>query len=241
VILFEPESHLPWIAVVALLADRLQIDLIELCLHRHLLVARRTSKVVHAPSLVECGEDVGLDDLVAHIAQVPEQLMVVGLTVGKAFPLVVAVSHERLLALGADEVFDAPMFPKCGDHPPLDRTSAGSADWDSHPVVASKAVQLVQLVCSVARPSTHLSGCGGEFLLAVGAGEVVRVVDLAAEPQRLTVYDGMALLAHVLPLSSRLYLGVAFMAEGSPLVLDEAKVRQFLSTHFAAEALWVPG
>ena len=24
--------------------------------------------------LVECGEDVGLDDLVAHIAQVPEQL-----------------------------------------------------------------------------------------------------------------------------------------------------------------------
>ena len=71
------------------------------------------------------------------------------------------------------------------------------------------------------------------------------------------------------------HLGVAFMAEGSPLVLDEAKVRQFLqkevtgvtkwtnraktvkiglsrkipeknvkihlSTHFAAEALWVPG
>ena len=29
--------------------------------------------------------------------------------------------------------------------------------------------------------------CGGEFLLAVGAGEVVRVVDLAAEPQRLAV------------------------------------------------------
>ena len=76
------------------------------------------------------------------------------------------------------------------------------------------------------------------------------------------------------------HLGVAFMAEGSPLVLDEAKVRQFLqqevtvvtvhlnksrkngqncvatwwqitipaenvkihlSTHFAAEALWMPG
>ena len=33
-------------------------------------------------------------------------------------------------------------------------------------------------------------GCGGELLLAVGAGEVVRVVDLAAEPQRLTVDDG---------------------------------------------------
>ena len=89
-----------------------------------------------------------------------------------------------------------------------------------HPVVASKAVQLVQLVCGVARPSSHLSaidilymyekrnitlqaffmqelekcwkmeeepGRRGEFLLAVGAGEVVRVVDLAAEPQRLTV------------------------------------------------------
>ena len=30
-------------------------------------------------------------------------------------------------------------------------------------------------------------GRGGELLLAVGAGEVVRVVDLATEPQRLTV------------------------------------------------------
>ena len=30
-------------------------------------------------------------------------------------------------------------------------------------------------------------GRGGEFLLAVGAGEVVRVVDLAAEPQRLAI------------------------------------------------------
>ena len=34
---------------------------------------------------------------------------------------------------------------------------AGSADWDSHPVVASKAVQLVQLVCGVARPSSNLT------------------------------------------------------------------------------------
>ena len=33
------------------------------------------------------------------------------------------------------------------------------------------------------------------------------------------------------------HLGVAFMAEGSPLVLDEAKVRQFLQQEVAVVAV----
>jgi len=49
--LLEAESHIPWVAVVALLAHWLQVDLVELCLDCHLLVARRTSKVVDAPGL----------------------------------------------------------------------------------------------------------------------------------------------------------------------------------------------
>ena len=37
----------------------------------------------------------------------------------------------------------------------------------------------------------HLSGCGREFLLAAGAGEVVGVVHLPTEPQGLPVWGGM--------------------------------------------------
>jgi len=99
VVLLEAESHIPWVAVIALLTHRLEVNLVELCLDRHLLVTRRTSKVVDAPGLIEGGEHVSLDNLVAHLAKVPKQLMVVSLTVGKAFPLVVPVSKERLLAL----------------------------------------------------------------------------------------------------------------------------------------------
>merc|ERR1719210_1518628 len=149
--------------------------------------------------------------------------------------------HDALPTSNAVILAKAHTHPDASAHTSPNTTPNTRADSGTNSRSRAGLPKLVQLVCSVARPSSHLSGRGCEFLLAVGAGEVVRVVDLAAEPQRLTVYDGMALLAHVLPLSSRLYLGVAFMAEGSPLVLDEAKVRQFLSTHFAAEAFWVPG
>ena len=52
-------------------------------------------------------------DLVAYVAEVPEELVVVRLAVGEPLPLVVLVPQERLLALGAHEVVHAPMFA-CG-------------------------------------------------------------------------------------------------------------------------------
>jgi len=240
VILFEAESHIPGVAVIALLADRLEVDLVELCLDCHLLVARGASKVVDAPSLIEGGEYVSLDNLVAHLAQVPKQLVVVSLAVGKAFPLVVPITEEWLLALGADKVFNMPMLPKSSDHSFLNRPSASTADGNSHLVVAAKAVELVQLVGSVAGTRSHLPSRGCEFLFTASAREVVRMVNLPSEPQRVTIYDGVALLAHVLPLASRLHLRVAVVAKCSPLVLDETKVRQFLVAHLAAEAFWMP-
>jgi len=103
VVLLEAESHIPWVAVVTLLAHWLKVDLIELGLHCHLLVARGTSKVVDAPGLIECCEHISLDNLVAHLAKVPKQLVVVGLTIGKALPLIVPVSKEGLLALKNDK------------------------------------------------------------------------------------------------------------------------------------------
>ena len=49
-------------------------------------------------------------DLVADVAEVAEELVVVCLAVGQALALVVAVAEERLLALGAHEVFHAPVL-----------------------------------------------------------------------------------------------------------------------------------
>ena len=51
----------------------------------------------------------------------------------------------------------------------------------------------------------------------------------------------LALLAHVLADALRLDLGIALMAEGASLILDESQVSQFLMAHLTGEALWVPG
>ena len=64
----------------------------------------------NSPRLVERPDDVTLDDLVAHVTQIPEQLVVVGLAVGQALALKVAVAQEWLLALGAHKVLHAPVL-----------------------------------------------------------------------------------------------------------------------------------
>jgi len=118
-IFLESQTEFPRISVVTFLTDRLQVHLIELALHRHLLVAGGAGEVVDAPGLVEGGEDVALNDLVTHVAQVAEELVVVSLTVGQALPLVVSVAKERFLTLGADKVLHTPVLAQSGDHPAL--------------------------------------------------------------------------------------------------------------------------
>ena len=49
--------------VVALFANWFEVDLVELCLDCHLLVAGGAGEVVHAPRLVQGREHVSLDDL----------------------------------------------------------------------------------------------------------------------------------------------------------------------------------
>ena len=62
------------------------------------------------PSLVKSREDVTLDDLVAHVAEVAKELVVVSLAVGKALPFVVTIAEERLLTFGTNEMLNVPMF-----------------------------------------------------------------------------------------------------------------------------------
>jgi len=240
-ILLESESQFPRVPVVTLLAHGLQINFVELALDGHLLVAGGAGEVVDAPGLVEGGEDVALDDLVTDIAEIAEELVVVSLAVGEALPLVVAVAQEGFLALGTDEVLDAPVLAQRGDHSALDGPPAGSADGDAHLVVAPETVELVELLGGVARPGPHLPSGAGQLDAAALAVEVIGTVVLAPEPQRLPFYGKFTYLAHVLPHTRGFHLGVTLVTESPALVLDEPEVGELLVAHLAGEALRVPG
>lgn len=69
-IFLESQPEISGISVVTFLTHGLQIDLIELALHCHLLVAGGAGEVVDAPGLVEGREHVALDHLVADVAKV---------------------------------------------------------------------------------------------------------------------------------------------------------------------------
>ena len=75
--------------------------------------------------------------VVANMAKVSEQLVVVCLAISQPFPLVVAISQERLLAFGADEVLHAPMLAQGGHNSALDRSPARTANRNAHTVMAS--------------------------------------------------------------------------------------------------------
>jgi len=66
--------------------------------------------MVDAPSLVECGENVALNHLIAYVAQVAKELVVVGLAVSQTLPLIMAVAKEGLFALGANKVLNVPVL-----------------------------------------------------------------------------------------------------------------------------------
>jgi hypothetical protein len=102
----QPAPQLGRKLVVALLAHRLQVALVELGLLVHLLVADGTGEVVDAPSLVQGGENIAGDHLIADEAQIAEELVVVSLAVRQTLLLVVAMAEERLLAFGAHEMLD---------------------------------------------------------------------------------------------------------------------------------------
>jgi len=74
-------AHLIGEALIAALAHRLLIALVELALQVQLGIADGARKVVDAPCLVQGREHISSDDLVAHEAQVAKQQMVVGLAV----------------------------------------------------------------------------------------------------------------------------------------------------------------
>jgi len=109
-ILFQSQPEFPWISVIALLTHRFEIHLIELSLDCHFLVTGTAGEMVDTPGLVQGSENITLNHLVTDVAEITKQLMVVSLTVGKSFPLIVSVPQERFLTLGTNKVFHMPVF-----------------------------------------------------------------------------------------------------------------------------------
>lgn len=114
--------------------------------------------MIDTPCLVESCKNVTLNNLIANIAKVSKQLMVVGFAVGKAFSLIVTISKKRLLTLCTHKMLDMPMFPECSNNSLLDWSSAGPTDGYSHFVMTAKTVELVEFICSVAWSCPHLPG-----------------------------------------------------------------------------------
>lgn len=83
--------------------------------------------------------------------------MVMRLAVGQAALLVMAVSKERFLTLGAYKVLHVPVLAQRSDYSLLDRTTTGTANRNAHLVVASQAIQFIQVVRCVSRTALHLT------------------------------------------------------------------------------------
>jgi len=143
--------------------------------------------MIDAPGLVEGGKNIALNNLIAYVAKVSKELVVVGFTVSKPLPLIVPISQEGFLTFCTDKMLHMPMLPKCCNDSFLDWPPTGSTDRNTHLVMAAQAVQLVQLVGSVARPGPHLPGTGGQLLAAPCTVEVVWMVDLSTESQWLPI------------------------------------------------------
>jgi hypothetical protein len=66
------------------------------------------------------------------------------------------------------------------------------------------------------------------------------VIDFAAEAQRSTVDQAVALMARILSDLGCLDTGIAAMAQSAIVVLDESRVCELFGTKLAAEAVWMP-
>ena len=150
--------------------------------------------------------------VVAVEAYLPIELVVVRLTVGQSLLLVVFLSLEWLLAVGAYEVLWVPGLEVSVDDPPLDWPPTRHADGGLHLVVAANAdeLSLVQL--------RHLL----QRLLTLYAVEVVRVYGHIHMEQGLVFNRLEADLTQLL--AGLLHQCVAGLAEGLSLELYEPNI-----------------
>lgn len=96
--------------LVALLANGLFIVFVKFGFLIHFGIANRTREMMHTPCLIQRGEYVTTDNLIANEAEISEQLMIVRFTIGKATFFIMTMSQKRFLAFSTNKMLNMPMF-----------------------------------------------------------------------------------------------------------------------------------
>lgn len=229
-----------WELLVTASASRAFVIFVEFTSGTQWCIANGAGKMMYTPCFVQCRENITSNDLVAHIAQISKQLMVMLLAVGKSLLLVMAMTMEWLLTFGTYEVLNMPMLSKGSDNSLLDRTSASSANGDTHLVMATEAEEIVHIIGSISRAMFDFSSCMIQFYSACGTCEVVAMIHLATVTQRFAVDHAMALMAHVIQQPISLDASIASMAESTPTIFNKTCVGQLHITFLTTEACRVP-
>lgn len=236
----QPASQLSGELLIAALAGWTLVILIELAANAQLAVAHGARKVMHAPGLVQRSEHITSNDLVANIAEVAKQLMVMYFTVRQSLLLVMTVPMERFLTLGAHEMLHMPMLSKCCDNSLLNRTTTGTTYRNAHLVMATQAVQIVHIIGSISWAMFDFASSMIKFHPTGGTSKVVTMIHFSTEAQWLSIDHSMALEADVVLQTISLSPGVTRMAQCTPLVPHKTSISQLSIARLAVEAFGVP-
>lgn len=164
------------------------------------------------------------------IAHISKELVVVSLAVSQTFTLIMTMTEERLLTLGAHEMLHMPLLAHGINHTPLDGPSTGSTDWDTHLVVTWQTEEL----------SFQLPSICCQLFPTVVAVEMVRVIRVVLKNQRLLFNDGMALLADVFAQTARLFTVMARTTQVPASIFDKPHIRENSLANVTAEAVGMP-
>lgn len=164
------------------------------------------------------------------IAHISKELIVMSLTVSQPLPLVMPMTEERLLTLGAHKMLHMPLLAHGVDNTPLNGSPAGTTDWYAHLVVAWQTVEL----------SLQFPGFSRQLLATVVAVEMVGVIGVILKDQGLLFNDSMTLLADVLAQAPGFLAVMAWATQVSASIFDKANIRKHSLANIAAEAVRVP-
>lgn len=226
----EPFLQLQRKLLVTLFTNRFHVKLHKFVLESKFCVAGGARETGDTPGLVESGDHIAFDHAVAVIAHVPKELVIMSFTVRQPFSLVMSMTEEGLLTLGAHKMLDVPLLAHGIHDTPLDGSSAGTTDRDTHLVVAGQTVEF----------SLQLSGISCQLFATVVAVEVVRVVGVVLKDQRLLFDDGVTLLADILAQAAGFLTVMARPTQVPASIFDEAHVCEHSLANVAAEAVGVP-
>lgn len=228
--LLQPLLQLQRELLVAFLTHWLHVKLHKLVLEGELGVAGRAGETVDTPSLVEGRHHISFDNTIAVVANISKQLVIVCFTVGQALAFVVTVSQEGFLTLGTHKMLHMPLLAHGINHAALDGSPTGSTDGDAHLVMAGQTVEL----------PLQLPGISCQLLTAVVAVEVIRVVRVILEQQRLLLNNGVTLLTDVLAEASSFLSVVTRTTQVPSSILNKSNISEHSLADITAETVWMP-